>query len=127
MARPKTITKQKLVGLTDELAQRIDDFRFTNRFREETAAIRRLIEIGLQGYEADIRYSGILERETAEEAELEAHGSGHIFHAGVSAGINASPLDRNPYASPAARELWLKGYIRGTEQRLGGRPTTEES
>src|SRR5260221_14611410 len=47
MARPKTGDTRKMVTLPTELAQAIEDYRFTNRLKTEAEAIRRLIEAGL--------------------------------------------------------------------------------
>lgn len=38
---------RKLVALTPELADRVDDFRFGNRIGSESEALRQLITIGL--------------------------------------------------------------------------------
>lgn len=42
---------KKLVGLTEEQAERISNFRFGNRLNSENEAIRQLIELGLQAVE----------------------------------------------------------------------------
>jgi Arc/MetJ-type ribon-helix-helix transcriptional regulator len=47
MGRPKTMASRKPVSLPPELAQAVEDFRFANRFKTESDAIRRLIELGL--------------------------------------------------------------------------------
>ncbi|MBX6745234.1 MAG: hypothetical protein IRY87_24630 [Acetobacteraceae bacterium] len=44
---PET-TVRKLVSLSRPLVQAIEDFRFQNRIKTESEAIRRLIELGLQ-------------------------------------------------------------------------------
>jgi hypothetical protein len=48
MAASITYPVKKLVNLTDEQAQRIADFRFSQRVPSENEAIRRLIELGLE-------------------------------------------------------------------------------
>src|SRR5205823_13692119 len=49
MARPKVLgnVKRRMVSLPEELSERVDDFRFQQRIRTESEAIRRLIEAGL--------------------------------------------------------------------------------
>jgi Arc/MetJ-type ribon-helix-helix transcriptional regulator len=47
MGRPKTMAARKPVSLPSELAQAVDEYRFANRFKAESDAIRRLIELGL--------------------------------------------------------------------------------
>lgn len=53
MARETAYPVKKLVNLTDEQAKRISDFRFDQRLQSENAAIRRLIELGLEAIEKD--------------------------------------------------------------------------
>lgn len=48
MSREPAYPVKKLVGLTEEQAERISDFRFDNRLNSENEAIRQLIELGLQ-------------------------------------------------------------------------------
>jgi hypothetical protein len=48
MARPKTMASRKLVSLPPDIAEAVDDFRFSNRIGTEAEAIRRLIEAGLK-------------------------------------------------------------------------------
>jgi hypothetical protein len=50
MPKPPTLTVKKLIALTPEMAQAIEDFRFTQRINSETEAIRRLIARGLQAH-----------------------------------------------------------------------------
>jgi hypothetical protein len=47
MARPSTAPIRKQVGLPERTAQAVEHFRFANRFKTESDAIRRLIELGL--------------------------------------------------------------------------------
>jgi hypothetical protein len=47
MAPDTTYPVKKLVGLTDDLARQITDFRYDRRLPSDNEAIRRLIEIGL--------------------------------------------------------------------------------
>jgi len=51
MSRETAYPVKKLVGLTEEQAERISDFRFGNRLNSENEAIRQLIELGLQAVE----------------------------------------------------------------------------
>lgn len=44
---PETTTR-KLVSLPHEMVQAIDDYRFQQRIKTESEAIRRLIELGLK-------------------------------------------------------------------------------
>ena len=48
MARPTRFTVKKLLAITPELAQAIEDYRFERRLKAEAEAIRQLIEAGLQ-------------------------------------------------------------------------------
>jgi Arc/MetJ-type ribon-helix-helix transcriptional regulator len=48
MGRPKTMATRKPVSLPPELSEAVDDYRFANRFRTESEAIRHLIELGLE-------------------------------------------------------------------------------
>jgi len=48
MGRPKTMVSRKPVSLPPELSQAVEDFRFANRFKTESDAIRHLIELGLE-------------------------------------------------------------------------------
>jgi hypothetical protein len=40
---------KKVIALSNEMAERIRDYRFTERIESENEAIRRLIEAGLSG------------------------------------------------------------------------------
>jgi len=48
MSRETAYPVKKLVGLTEDQAERISDFRFGKRLNSENEAIRQLIELGLQ-------------------------------------------------------------------------------
>ncbi len=48
MGRPKTMAGRKIVSLTPELQKAVEDFRFEQRIKTESDALRRLIELGLQ-------------------------------------------------------------------------------
>jgi hypothetical protein len=39
---------QKRVNMSEELSKRIEDYRFDNRIRSENAAMRQLLELGLE-------------------------------------------------------------------------------
>lgn len=47
MPKAPTLTVKKLIAISPEMAQAIEDFRFRERIKTEAEAIRRLIEIGL--------------------------------------------------------------------------------
>lgn len=47
MAKEASLTVKKLIALTPEMAQAIENFRFARRFASESEAIRQLIELGL--------------------------------------------------------------------------------
>ena len=47
---PET-TVRKLVSIPREVWEKIEDYRFDNRIRTESQAIRRLIELGLKAAE----------------------------------------------------------------------------
>jgi Arc/MetJ-type ribon-helix-helix transcriptional regulator len=49
MARPEQFPISKLVRLDKDLAERINEFRFRERFKTEADAIRELIRRGLEG------------------------------------------------------------------------------
>ena len=42
------MTIRKVVSLPEDLAKRLEDFRFNNRIKSEAEAMRRLIELGLR-------------------------------------------------------------------------------
>jgi hypothetical protein len=48
MAVNTETTVRKLVSLSREMVEQIQDYRFTNRVPSESEAIRRLIEAGLK-------------------------------------------------------------------------------
>ena len=48
MPRPKTMATRKIVSLPPELAEAVEDFRFAQRMKTESDAIRQLIELGLK-------------------------------------------------------------------------------
>lgn len=48
MAKQAVLTAKKLVALDPEMVKAIEDFRFEERIRSESEAIRRLIELGLE-------------------------------------------------------------------------------
>jgi Arc/MetJ-type ribon-helix-helix transcriptional regulator len=52
MGRPKTMATRKPVSLPPELAKAVEDYRFANRFKTESDAIRELIELGLKAAKA---------------------------------------------------------------------------
>mgnify|MGYP001567937859 CR=1 FL=1 len=49
-ASTKLVDKQIVISLTSELRERIEDFRFLNRYNSISAAVRYLIE---KGFEAE--------------------------------------------------------------------------
>ena len=51
MSKPSIYPVKKLIGLSEEQAQRIADFRFEKRIGSESEAIRQLIELGLDASE----------------------------------------------------------------------------
>ena len=52
MSRKPAYPVKKLVGMTEEMSERISDYRFGNRLGSENEAIRQLIEKGLAAAEA---------------------------------------------------------------------------
>jgi Arc/MetJ-type ribon-helix-helix transcriptional regulator len=52
MAKPKTMETRKLVSMPAQLANAIEDYRYTNRIPSDSEAIRRLIEAGLKAIPA---------------------------------------------------------------------------
>ncbi|MCV6825399.1 MULTISPECIES: hypothetical protein [Halocynthiibacter] len=53
MAKNTVYHIKKLVNLTEEQAERIADYRFSERINSENEAIRRLIELGLQAHSVE--------------------------------------------------------------------------
>lgn len=47
MKKSESELPRKLVALTPEMAERVDDFRFGNRIGSESEALRQLISLGL--------------------------------------------------------------------------------
>ncbi|MBK1837333.1 hypothetical protein JHL17_07895 [Azospirillum sp. YIM B02556] len=108
---------RKMVSLPSELWERVEDYRFSQRIRSEAEAIRKLIEHGLSASEASDL--GPSPREIEEQAEIERRGgAGWIAHEGMLAGLNGSDPNGCAYTTPLAREVWLKGYIKGQADRL---------
>lgn len=52
MAKQTVYPVKKLVNLTEDQSARIADFRFAQRLQSENEAIRRLIEMGLDAFDA---------------------------------------------------------------------------
>ncbi len=50
MSKPKTMETRRLLSLPPELAAAIDEFRFSNRYRTESEALRTLIRRGLESF-----------------------------------------------------------------------------
>jgi hypothetical protein len=48
MPPPTQFPVKKLIAITPEIAQAIEDYRFANRIKSEAEAVRRLIETGLK-------------------------------------------------------------------------------
>jgi hypothetical protein len=46
MKRPGPMPHQKLIKLDDEMNHRLEEYRFTARFKSEAAAIRHLMRLG---------------------------------------------------------------------------------
>jgi hypothetical protein len=55
MPRPKIMATRKIVSLPPELAEAVEDFRFSRRIGSEAEALRRLIELGLRAAKARAR------------------------------------------------------------------------
>jgi hypothetical protein len=51
MSRKPAYPVKKLVGMTEEMSERISDYRFGNRLGSENEAIRQLLEKGLASVE----------------------------------------------------------------------------
>ena len=51
MSRKPAYPVKKLVGMTEEMSERISDYRFGNRLGSENEAIRQLLEKGLAAAE----------------------------------------------------------------------------
>ena len=47
MAKQPTLTKKKLIALDPKMMREIESYRFGERIKSESEAIRRLIELGL--------------------------------------------------------------------------------
>ena len=48
MPRPTTMGARKMVSLSPEMAEKIEDFRHERRYSTEADAIRELIRLGLE-------------------------------------------------------------------------------
>jgi len=48
MGRPATAPNRRQVGLDDELWERVTAYRFANFLDSESAALRKLVELGLE-------------------------------------------------------------------------------
>jgi len=48
MGRPATAPNRRQVGLDDELWERVTAYRFDRRLDSESAALRELVELGLE-------------------------------------------------------------------------------
>jgi hypothetical protein len=48
MGRPATAPNRRQVGLDDELWERVTNYRFSRRLDSESAALRELVELGLE-------------------------------------------------------------------------------
>ena len=48
MGRPATAPNRRQVGLDDELWERVTAYRFANFLESESAALRELVELGLE-------------------------------------------------------------------------------
>jgi hypothetical protein len=48
MGRPATAPHRRQVGLDDELWEHVTDYRFDRRLDSESAALRELVELGLE-------------------------------------------------------------------------------
>jgi hypothetical protein len=51
MGRPATAPNRRQVGLDDELWERVTNYRFDRRLDSESAALRDLVELGLDAAE----------------------------------------------------------------------------
>ncbi|TVR95791.1 MAG: hypothetical protein EA406_13290 [Rhodospirillales bacterium] len=49
------LSERKMLSVTPEMARRIDDYRFRHRFPTESAAIRKLLSLGLERAEEEDR------------------------------------------------------------------------
>jgi hypothetical protein len=66
MGRPATAWNRRQVGLDDELWKRVTDYRFERRIDSESAALRELVEMGLEVAERKL---------TADKKPVAARGS----------------------------------------------------
>lgn len=55
---PKVFVRQLAVRIDAEMSKRMEDYRFDQRFHSEVDAVRSLIEIGLDAFEASKRKEG---------------------------------------------------------------------
>jgi len=51
MGRPATAPNRRQVGLDDKLWERVTNYRFERRLDSESAALRELVELGLEAAE----------------------------------------------------------------------------
>lgn len=57
MPKPLTMGSRKMVSLPPEMAERVEDFRYEQRFKTEADAIRELIRLGLKSAEREAKAS----------------------------------------------------------------------
>ena len=55
MGRPATAPNRRQVGLDDELWERVTNYRFNRRLNSESAALRELVELGLNAADRRLR------------------------------------------------------------------------
>ncbi|MEM9670643.1 MAG: hypothetical protein AAF950_17135 [Pseudomonadota bacterium] len=48
MPKPMTMGSRKMVSLPSEMAEKVEDYRYEQRFKTEADAIRELIRLGLE-------------------------------------------------------------------------------
>ena len=52
MPRPRQFTEARLLRITPELVAAVEEYRFANRIKTESEAIRQLLELGLKSASA---------------------------------------------------------------------------
>jgi hypothetical protein len=95
---PET-TARKLISLPHALVRAIDDYRFANRIKTESEAIRRLIEAGLKA--GDPIKNRKLEPPSSGGSEVEGGGE-------PKTGAKPPPVSRQPKAAPTTKEAQIR-------------------
>jgi len=105
MPPPTLYPVKKLIAITPDTAQAIEDYRFSNRLKSEAEAIRRLIEAGLKSQDK------IPIRGSKPEPEASGTEPGGSSKPGESAPPKPGGSARRPKAAPLTKEAQLRALL----------------